>query len=198
VRAGLYARVSTDEQDEGMQLREMREFCDRRKWSTEIFADPGYSGAKVSRPALDRMMQLCRKRKLDVVVVYRFDRFARSVKQLVDALAEFDRLGIQFVSLHDDLDTSTPSGRLLFHIAAAFGEFERSLTIARVKSGLANARAKGRIGGRPRKVVDVDQVRVLRDRGLPWRDVAVRMGVSIDTCKRALLITQKPLSQTLQ
>jgi DNA invertase Pin-like site-specific DNA recombinase len=198
MRAGLYARVSTDEQDEGMQLAELREFCDRRGWSYEIFADPGQSGAKLSRPQLDRMMKLCRARKLDVVVVYRFDRFARSTKQLVDALAEFDRLGIQFVSLHEQVDTSTPNGKLLFHIFAAIAEFERTLTIDRIKSGLAHARTRGRIGGRRRKVVDVEKIRELRHRGLAWRDIAKLVGVSRATAQRALLMAQKPPSDALQ
>ena len=181
-----------------MQLRELREFCERRGWKIEIFADPGQSGAKVSRPQLDRMMKLCRARKLDVVVVYRFDRFARSTKQLVDALAEFDRLGIQFVSLHEQVDTSTPNGKLMFHIFAAIAEFERSLTVQRVRSGLADARAKGKIGGRPRKVVDVDKIRKLRRRGVPWCEVVKLVGVSYATARRSLLIDQKPLSERVQ
>jgi len=198
LRAGLYARVSTDEQDEGMQLRELREFCHRRGWSAEIFADPGHSGAKVSRPELDRMMKLCRGRKLDVVVVYRFDRFARSTKQLVDALAEFEKLGIQFVSLHEQVDTSTANGKLLFHIFAAIAEFERALTVERVRSGLAHARAKGKICHRPRKVVDVEKIRALRRNGVAWRDIVKLVGVSLATAKRALLMAQKPLSERLQ
>lgn len=181
-----------------MQLRELQEYCDRRKWTAEIFADPGYSGAKISRPQLDRLMAACRRRKFDVVVVYRFDRFARSVKHLVDALSEFNSLGIQFVSLHENVDTTLPQGKLLFHIFAAIAEFERELTRARVRSGLDNARAKGIRLGRPRCSPDVARIRELRDRGVPWCDVARAVGVSPATAKRALLMAQKPLSEALQ
>jgi putative DNA-invertase from lambdoid prophage Rac len=198
MRAALYARVSTNEQDEGMQLREMREFAERRKWSAEIFADPGYSGAKVSRPELDRMLALCRHRKFDVVVVYRFDRFARSTKQLVDALEEFGRLGIEFVSLHEQVDTSTPNGKLLFHIFAAISEFERSLIRERVISGIANARAKGKRLGRPRRNPDVEQIRALRRYGFTWRHIAEQMGISVATAKRVVLVAQKPASEVPQ
>jgi DNA invertase Pin-like site-specific DNA recombinase len=200
MRAALYARVSTNDkgQDPEMQLRELREFAERRGWTFEIFVDRGQSGGKLSRPELDRMLVLCRKRKLDVVVVYRFDRFARSTKQLVDALEEFGGLGIEFVSLHEQVDTSTPNGKLLFHIFAAIAEFERSLIQERVRSGLAHARAKGRIGGRPRKVVDVDKIRDLRRRGLAWREVALMVGVSPATAKRALLMAQKAVTEVVQ
>lgn len=184
LRAALYARVSTGKQDEAMQLSEMREFCERRKWTLDIFADSGYSGAKASRPQLDRMMAECRHRKYDVVVVYRFDRFARSVKQLVEALAEFNELGIQFVSLHENVDTTLPQGKLLFHIFAAVAEFERELTRERVISGLAHARARGVTLGRPKRIVNVDKIASLRAQGASWRAVADRLGVGLATLYR--------------
>lgn len=198
MRAALYARVSTGRQDDEMQLAEMREFCERRKWKPEIFGDHGFSGSKLNRPDLDRMMAACRRRKFDVVVVYRFDRFARSTKQLVDALDEFNRLGIQFVSLHESVDTTSPHGKLLFHIFAAIAEFERELIRERVRSGLAHARARGRIGGRPRSNPDIEKIRELRARRVPWREVARLVGVSEATARRALLIAQKPLSEAVQ
>jgi len=181
-----------------MQLRELREFCERRGWTAEIFTDPGYSGAKVNRPELDRMLALCRRRKFDVVVVYRFDRFARSTKQLVDALEEFGRLGIEFVSLHEQVDTSTPSGKLIFHIFAALSEFERSLIRERVISGLANAKAKGKRLGRPRRNADVEQIRALRRSGRSWRHIAAVMGVPVSTVRRALLVGQKAATEIVQ
>lgn len=194
MRAALYARVSTQDrgQDPEMQIRELREYCERRKWETEVFADPGYSGAKVTRPELDRMLQLCRRRHFDVVVVYRFDRFARSTKHLVDALEEFNHLGIQFVSLHENVDTTSPHGKLLFHIFAAIAEFERELIRERVRSGLANARAKGVVLGRRRVNPDVLRICALRARGVPWGDVARLLGVSRSSCKRAFWTVQKP------
>src|SRR5579864_9154514 len=107
LHAFLYGRVSTEDQSESMQTREMLETCKRRGWTSELFSDHGISGAKESRPELDRMMSLARKRKCDVVMVYRFDRFARSLRQLVNALAEFESLGIQFVSVREQVDTTT-------------------------------------------------------------------------------------------
>lgn len=194
MRAALYARVSTADkgQNPEVQLRELREYCDRRQWAAEIFADPGYSGAKLNRPELDRLMAACRKKNFDVVVVYRFDRFARSVKHLVDALAEFGALGIQFVSLHENVDTTLPQGKLLFHIFAAIAEFERELTRERVLSGLANARAKGKTLGRPRCNPDAARIRSLRAQGHSWRVIARRIGVSPTTARRTLTARQNP------
>ena len=184
--AFLYARVSTGEQNEGMQLREMREFAERRNWQVEIFPDVGQSGAKDSRPELDRMMALVRKRKCDVVVVYRFDRFARSTRQLVNALDEFNVLGVQFVSLHENIDTTTPVGRLAFHIFAAIAEFERELIRERVRSGVAYARAKGKRLGRPRVDLDREKITQLRALGASTRAIAEALGVSHVTISRAL------------
>ncbi len=181
-----------------MQLRELRAYCGQRKWAPEIFTDHGISGAKESRPELDRMMQLCRRGHFDVVLVYRFDRFARSMMQLVLALNEFATRGIQFVSLHENVDTTTAQGRLVFGIFAAIAEFERELLRDRVKSGLALAREKGKKFGRPRCNPDVARIRVLRAQGVPWRDVAKASGVSTATAKRALLMAQKPLSGSVQ
>ena len=115
--AFLYARVSTGEQDTGMQIRELLEYAKRRDWQTEVFTD-SISGAKDRRPGLDQMMAQVRRRKCDVVLVYRYDRFARSLQQLVNALEEFRVLGVNFVSLHEGVDTSTPNGRLVFGIFA--------------------------------------------------------------------------------
>jgi len=186
LRAALYARVSTGKQDEAMQLCEMREFCERRKWTLDVFADAGYSGAKASRPQLNRLLAECRRRKYDVVVVYRFDRFARSVKQLVEALAEFNELGIQFVSIHENVDTTLPQGKLLFHIFAAIAEFERELTRERVLSGLAHARARGVTLGRPRRIVNTDKIALLRAQGASWRAISDRLGVGTATLFRAV------------
>ena len=118
MKAALYVRVSTYAgQNPEMQLGESREYCQRRGWVVAgEYVDVGVSGAKERRPELDRLLAACRKRLVDAVVVYRYDRFARSLRQLVNALCEFDALGIQFVSLHEGVDTSTPNGRLVFGI----------------------------------------------------------------------------------
>lgn len=150
-RVALYARVSTDHnQDPEMQLREMRTFCADRGWQlVEEFTDRGVSGSKDRRPQLDRLMTAARSRKFDVLLVWKLDRFARSLKHLVTAISEFEALGVQFVSLRDTIDLTTPSGRLMFHVIGAMAEFERSLIQERVRAGLQNAKAKGVRLGRP-------------------------------------------------
>jgi DNA invertase Pin-like site-specific DNA recombinase len=185
MRAFLYARVSTGEQDTGMQLREMLEFSERRKWETEVFTD-SMSGAKEKRPGLDQMLALVRKRKCDVVLVYRFDRFARSLRQLVNALEEFKALGVQFVSVHENIDTTLPHGELLFHLFAAIAQFERALISERVKSGVAHARSKGIKLGRRKIVVDAEKLALLRAQGLSLRAIGERMGISHASVVRAL------------
>ncbi len=184
MRAFLYARVSTGEQSEQMQVRELEEFAKRRGWDAELFADAGWSGAKQKRPALDRMLALVRQRKCDVVLVYRYDRFARSLHHLVSSLAEFDSLGVQFVSLHEGVDTSTPNGRLIFHIFASIAEFERELIRERVRSGVANARAKGVRLGRPRRVANASKILAQRRQGGRWSELSKRHGISVSTARR--------------
>jgi DNA invertase Pin-like site-specific DNA recombinase len=150
----LYARVSTlNNQDPEMQLAELREYAGRRGWQiVEEFTDQGVSGCKESRPALNRMMADACRRRFDAILVWKIDRFGRSLKHLVNALAELAALGVAFISLRDNLDLSTPSGRLMFQIIGAMAEFERALTQERVRAGLRNARAKGRRLGRPRVI----------------------------------------------
>ena len=169
-----------------MQLREVREYCTRRGWQISgEYVDRGISGSKERRPELDRLLADCRKRRVDAVVVYRYDRFARSLRQLVNALEEFRALGIDFVSLHEGVDTSTPNGRLVFGIFATIAEFERELIRDRVRSGLASARAKGKHLGRPRADVNAAQIARLRDSGASWRAVAQGLGISVRTARRA-------------
>ena len=186
-RCGIYARVSTNEQSCEPQLNELREFGHRRDWTTQEYVDTGWSGAKDRRPQLDRLMADCRKRRLDVVLVYRFDRFARSVRQLVLALDEFRSLKIDFISLHEGCDTSTPNGRLVFNIFASIAEFERELIKDRVRSGLAAARKRGQRLGRPNAAVDVAQIRALRAQGTPWRVLAQQLGLAVNTVRKAVL-----------
>ena len=187
MRAALYARVSThDGQNPEMQLAELREYCARRGWEiTGEYVDAGVSGGRERRPELDRMLVICRRRQVDAVVVYRYDRFARSLRQLVNALCEFDELGIQFISLHEGVDTSTPNGRLVFGIFASIAEFERELIRERVRSGIAVARAQGKRIGRPRQPVDAVRVAELRTRGWSWAEIAREMGVGLGTVHRA-------------
>src|SRR5579883_2525421 len=186
MRCAIYGRVSTAEQSTQMQLEELRAYCERRGWEIiEEFTDTGISGSKESRPALNRLLISARRRRFDAVLVYRYDRFARSLRQLVNALSEFDALGIHFVSLHEGVDTSTPNGRLVFGIFASIAEFERELIRSRVRSGLAAAKAKGKRLGRPRTVVDAAQVVRLRASGASWQRVADEMGCGVGTAYRA-------------
>src|SRR5215469_14989225 len=178
MRVALYSRVSTNEQSTQMQLDELRAYCQRRQWEiVEEFTDTGVSGSKESRPALNRLLADARRRKFDCVLVYRYDRFARSLRQLVNALAEFDALGIHFVSLHEGVDTSTPNGRLVFGIFASISEFERELIRSRVRSGIAAARARGVKVGRPSPSANVtdQEIRDLLASGLSMAAVGARL-----------------------
>src|SRR5437899_10725474 len=139
-QVALYARVSTlNNQDPEMQLAELREYAGRRGWQiAEEFKDHGVSGCKESRPALNRLMSDACRRRFDAVLVWKIDRFGRSLKHLVNALAELAALGVAFISLRDNLDLSTPFGRLMFQIIGAMAEFERPLIQERVRAGLRN------------------------------------------------------------
>ena len=186
-RIALYARVSTSvgHQDPEMQLRELREYAEHRAWEVvETYTDTGVSGSKDSRPALNRLMADACRRRFDGVLVWKLDRFGRSLRHLVNSLAELEALGVAFVSLRDNLDLSTPSGRLMFQIIGAMAEFERSLIQERVKAGLRNARAKGKRLGRPRAKLAETQVAALRASGASWRVIAKELGVGVGTVHR--------------
>ena len=184
VRAAIYARVSTLNagQDPSMQTRELGEYCQRRGWQVhDVYVDNGVSGKKDSRPQLNRMTQDAHERRFDVVVVWRFDRFARSVSHLLRALETFSALGVQFVSLSEQVDTSTPTGKMVFTVLGAVAELERNLIVERVRAGLRHARAKGKRLGRPKKSVDRAQIASMRTSGASWRIIAHTMGVSVGT-----------------
>ena len=188
LRAALYARVSTTHgQDPEMQLAELREYAARRGYSVkEEFVDQGISGAKDSRPALNRLMDDCYKRRLDVVLVWKLDRFGRSLKHLVNAIAELEARGVAFVSLRDNLDLATPSGRLMFQIIGAMAEFERALIQERVRAGLCRARAKGKQLGRPRLQIDAAKIQQMRAKGQSLRSIAAGLGIGLGTVCRLL------------
>lgn len=188
MRAAIYARVSTTNhgQDVSMQTRELLEYCERRGWQLAgEYVDSGISGAKEKRPELDRLMTDAHRRKFDVVAVWKFDRFARSVSHLLRALETFGSLGVGFVSLSESLDTSTPTGKMVFTVLGAVAELERSLIAERVRAGLRNARAKGKRLGRPRVTVDAARIAALRAEGFSWATIAKRLGVGEGTVYRA-------------
>jgi len=187
-RAAIYARVSTSNngQDHTMQTREMEEFCSRRSWElTDSYVDNGISGSKDSRPELDRLMADAHRRRFDTVVVWKFDRFARSVSHLLRALETFKALGIDFVSLSEQVDTSTPTGKVVFTVLGAVAELERSLIAERVRAGIRNARAKGKRLGRPRVAVDGAVIAALRSQGHSWGAIHRETGVAKGTAQRS-------------
>jgi DNA invertase Pin-like site-specific DNA recombinase len=200
-RAVIYVRVSTAakarggidsayEQNPEVQEVPLRQLAEQRGWKVaRVFSDR-MSGAKESRPGLNALMQDARRGAFDVVLVWRFDRFARSVEQLVSALAEFRTLGIGFVSHQESLDTSTPMGKAMFTIIAAMAELERNVIQERVRAGLEYAKVhgtkSGRAIGRPRLVFDRERVRHLRESGLSIEKIALQTGLSVGTVSRVL------------
>ena len=191
--AAIYARVSTigHGQSPEMQLSELREHCLRRGWQIAgEYVDTGISGAKDRRPELDRLMQDGHRRKFDVVAVWKFDRFARSVAHLLRALDTFRVLGIEFVSLSESLDTATPAGRMVFTVLGAVAELERSLIAERVRAGLRNARSKGIQLGRPAMNLDRAKIVRLRAQGSSLREIATELGCSHALVHKSLANSQ--------
>jgi DNA invertase Pin-like site-specific DNA recombinase len=151
MRAALYGRVSTFDQEPENQLAELRRYVKARGWTSTEYVDRGVSGAKDRRPALDRLLIDARRRRFDVVVVWRLDRLGRNLRHLITLLEELQALGIAFVSLNEGIDATTPAGKLQMHILGAIAEFERARIAERVKAGLQRAKAQGKRLGRPRK-----------------------------------------------
>jgi DNA invertase Pin-like site-specific DNA recombinase len=188
IRAAIYARVSTSNngQDPTMQTRELEEYCQRRGWEVAgCYVDNGISGSKESRPELDRLIADAHRRRFDAVAVWKFDRFARSVSHLLRALEMFKALGIDFVSLSEQVDTSTPTGKMVFTVLGAVAELERSLIAERVRAGIRNARAKGKTLGRPRVAVDASRIASLRSQGHSWGTIHRETGIAKGTAQRA-------------
>ncbi len=187
LRAVGYARVSRTDQRPGLQVDEIRQLAERRDWQMhELFVDHGVSGARDRRPELDRLLAAARRREFDVVIVWRTDRLARSLRHLVNLLADLSALGIKFVSVMEPFDTSTPSGELMVHMVGAFAAFERSLLIERTRSGIDAARARGARIGRPRVSFDVTLATRRVGDGESIAAVARSMGIGATTLRRAL------------
>ncbi len=178
-RVALYARVSTTDQSTDSQLLDLRRYVSERGWHTfREYTDNGISGTKDSRPALNELMNDAKKRKFDVVLVWRFDRFARSTKHLILALEEFRNLGIDFVSYQENIDTSSPLGSAIFTIISAVAQLERDIIAERVKAGLRRAKENGKRIGRPEISVDEGEIRRLRAGGRSLREIAQQVGIS--------------------
>ena len=187
MRIGIYARVSTKDQSCELQVRDLCSFCSARGFDlVREYVDVGQSGAKDSRPELNKLMDDARKRQFDAIVVWRFDRFARSTKHLLSALEEFRSLGIQFISYQENIDTSSALGQALFTIVSAVAQLERDLIRERVSAGIRNARANGRRFGRPRVEADLEKILQLRAEGFSLRKIAAKLGIADGTVRDRL------------
>jgi len=189
MKIAIYTRVSTNDQSVEMQTQDLRRYCDQRGFEVfKEYCDQGISGTKDKRPALDELMSDAKKKKFDVVLVWRFDRFARSTKHLITALEEFRHLGIEFISYQENVDTASPLGKAMFTIVSAIAELERNILLERVKAGLRRAKENGKILGRPRRVdINVAELRRLRDKEkLSFRQIAKRVKASSATVYKTL------------
>ena len=195
-KVAVYVRVSTKDQSVGMQLNDLERYSRERGFDVfKVYQDNGISGTKDNRPGLNQLMDDTRKRKFDVVLVWRFDRFARSTKHLVNALYEFRNLGIDFISYQENIDTSSPLGEAIFTIISAMSKLERDIIAERVKGGLRKARANGKRLGRPETGVDASRVIEYKEQGKSIREIAKEMGLSRGKVERTLKLG---VSKTLE
>lgn len=191
MRTALYCRVSTTDQSVEMQLADLRAYCTQRGFAIyREYSDHGISGTKERRPELDALMADARKRKFDAVLVWRFDRFARSTKHLITALEELRHLGIEFISYQENIDTSSPLGKAMFTIVAAVAELERNIIVERIKGGLRRAKAMGKKIGRPGLQMNIERIMNLKTQGLSIRAIAKQVGASPAYVHKALQATR--------
>ena len=188
MNAAIYARVSTTDQNCELQLRDLREFCQHRGWNVTEYVDTGFSGSKVTRPALDRLMTDARMKRIDVIVCWKLDRWGRSVRNLVESIEELRRLGVRWIATTQNLDTdqNNPTANLLLNILASVAEFEREIIRERVKAGMGAAKARGKHCGRPKACFDRTQARDLRAKGFSLRSIARQMGIGFSTVQREM------------
>ena len=182
-RVAMYVRVSTNEQRTDLQENELKEYAERRGWTVyRVYKDHGESGAKRSRPALDEMLADCRRRRFEVIAIWKLDRLARSLAQLIYIVELCKTVGVQFLSLTDSVDTTSPAGMLVFHVFGAIAQFERELIRERTMAGVREARRKGKRIGRPAVAVTQEQVESIRkertEKKLSIRKLARKFGLS--------------------
>lgn len=182
----IYARVSTSEQSCELQIRELKEFAERRGWDVVVIFEEKMSGTTVNRPQLKKLVS---ERKIDVVLTWKLDRLFRSLRDLLSVLQDWSDLGVEMVSLRDNIDLTTSTGRLLVQIVGAFGEFEAALVRERVRAGVENARKKGIKLGRPSLRLDVGKIKSLREKGFPVRAIALELGISVGSVQKAIKTT---------
>jgi DNA invertase Pin-like site-specific DNA recombinase len=185
-KTAIYARVSTDKQKVDMQLNELREFVTRSGWTIyQEYIDQSFTGVNTNRPAFLAMMKAAKKRKFDVLVVWKLDRLSRSLKDLINTLDELGSCGIDFVAYDNNLDTSTPTGKLVFQIVGAVAEFEKDIIKERVIAGLANAKIKGKRLGRPAIPEAIyEKARIMRTEGFSFRKIGVTLRVNEGTIRK--------------
>ncbi len=197
-RVAIYVRVSTKEQSVDMQLNDLERYSKERRFNVfTVYKDNGVSGTKETRLALSELMNDAKKRKFDVVLVWRFDRFARSTKHLITALHEFRNLGIDFISYQENIDTSSPLGEAIFTIISAMATLERDIIAERVKGGLRKAKANGKRLGRPKSEVDTDKIVEYRRQNKSIRQIANELNLSKGVVQRALEMCFSGVPKTL-
>jgi DNA invertase Pin-like site-specific DNA recombinase len=184
--AAIYARVSTQDQNHAMQLTEVRAFAARMGWNVVEYTEKMSSVKK--RPVLDQLMRDAQLRQFDIVVVWKLDRFARSLKQLMDNITLLDSYGVRFLSMTQGIDTDkqNAAGRLMMQIFGAFAEFERSMIVDRVRSGMAEAKREGKHLGRPVEIWRRDEALELRGQGYSFRQIAAKLDQPESSIRRAL------------
>jgi DNA invertase Pin-like site-specific DNA recombinase len=191
----IYARVSTTDQHCEVQLRELRDYIKRRGWKNAgEYVDEGISGTRASRPALDRLMQDAAEHRFDCVMVWKLDRFGRSVLNLAQHLQRLEAAGVRFIAVTQSIDTdaANPTSRLLLHILSAVAEFEREMIKERTVAGVRRAIANGKKVGRPKKVFRRDLVVELHGAGKSARVIAGELGIPRSTVQRVLQVAQNP------
>lgn len=188
-RVMIYARCSTDLQDPAMQLSELREYAARRGFEVVGEFTDIASGSRDDRPELNKVLALAKQRKFDALLVWKTDRLGRSLRHLVNTVSELEALGVSFISLKDNLDFSTPAGRLMFNVIGAMAQFERDLIRERVRSGMANAKRKGVKLGRKPVAVNAAEVQRMRAEGLSYETISKQTGISVGTVYR---VSQRP------
>lgn len=199
MRVATYSRVSTSHHDQNpqVQVEELRRYCSGREWNiSEEIVDHGISGAITNRPGLRRLLELARAKKIDVIVIVKLDRLFRSLKHLVTTLDELQELGVIFIAVKDNVDYTSPSGRLLVQVLGSLAEFEKSLLRERTKMGLEFARSQGVKLGRPSKG-DLSRIPGLRAKGMSYREIRQEIGCSLATITRVLSRVSKGTSSAL-
>lgn len=187
MKVAIYTRVSTDQQNVQMQLDRCSEYCKYQKHDIyETYTDIAESGKKESRPAFDKMLHDMRKGKFKAIIVYKLDRLGRSLAHLIQLFEEFAKRGVGFISVTQNIDSSSPEGKMFMRMMMVLSEYERELTVGRVKDGIARAKRQGKVLGRPKRKVNEYQIKRLYSEGMSYRNIAKEVGVSLGVIQRCI------------